>query len=66
MNRALADQIEGKAKDGRCKGCDFCRGVGAVGGGGGWDFFGCYYPPYKGKWVCEIKDCPKKLEAERG
>ena len=44
------------AKDGRCKGCDFCRGV----SGGGFDFLGCYHKPYKGKWVCEIKKCPKQ------
>jgi hypothetical protein len=44
----------------RCEGCKECRKIYA---NGGWTFYGCYYPPYKGKWVAEIKDCPK---AEKG
>ena len=46
------------SKDGRCKGCEHCRVVSAQ----GWNFLGCYCKPYKGKWVAEIKDCPKKGE----
>ncbi len=43
-----------KLMDGRCKGCEYGRGVTAA----GWSFLGCYHEPYKGKWVTEIKDCP--------
>lgn len=46
--------------DGRCKGCEYCEPL----NGGGWGFFGCYHEPYKGKWVCEIKDCPKVKGAD--
>ena len=41
-------------KQGRCTGCEH----GKIVSGGGWSFLGCYASPYKGKWVCEIKDCP--------
>lgn len=27
---------------------------------GGFEFLGCRYPPYKGKWVAEISKCPQK------
>ena len=40
-------------------GCSNCRTIYA---NGGWQFKGCYYKPYRGKWVVEIKDCPKKEE----
>lgn len=46
-----------KEDKGRCSGCSDCRTVYA---NGGWQFKGCYYKPYRGKWVAEIKDCPKK------
>lgn len=52
----FAYEKEGK---GRCSGCPDCRTVYAD---GGWQFKGCYYKPYRGKWVAEIKDCPKKEE----
>lgn len=48
-----------KEAKGRCSGCSDCRTVYA---NGGWQFKGCYYKPYRGKWVAEIKDCPKKEE----
>lgn len=48
-----------KEDNGRCSGCSDCRTVYA---NGGWQFKGCYYKPYRGKWVAEIKDCPKKDE----
>ena len=47
---------------GRCDGCHDCRDVHAT---GGWLFRGCYHEPYYGKWVAEIKDCPKE-KAEEG
>jgi hypothetical protein len=43
--------------DGRCGSCKFLRIVTAT---GGLIFYGCYHKPYKGKWVCEIKTCPKE------
>ena len=40
---------------GRCYMCEFGRMI----SDGAWGFPACYHPPYKGKWVAEIKDCPK-------
>lgn len=45
-------------KDGRCKGCIYAR---TMGSNGGWQFIGCTHKPYNGKWVTEIKDCPKEI-----
>lgn len=42
---------------GRCKGCEHGEKTTAS---GNWSFLGCYCKPYKGKWVVEIKDCPKR------
>ena len=46
---------------GRCKGCKY---VDVVRGTGGFMFLGCRHEPYKGKWVAEIKSCPKEGEEE--
>lgn len=40
----------------RCEGCKYGKSVHA---NGGFSFKGCYHRPYNGKWVAEIKDCPK-------
>ena len=40
----------------RCSKCGFAKAVTA---NGGTIFLRCYHAPYKGKWVAEIKDCPK-------
>lgn len=48
-------------KTGRCDGCKHCRTVYAT---GQWEFNGCYHPPYRGKWVAEIKVCPM-MDGER-
>ena len=48
---------ETNVKKDRCEGCEYCRTVIAS---GQWQFYGCYCPPYKGKWVAEIKECPKE------
>ena len=48
--------FDNKHPNERCEGCTFCKRVYA---NSQWSFFGCHYPPYKGKWVAEIKDCPK-------
>lgn len=40
----------------RCEGCEFARRIEAT---GGWSFIGCRHEPYHGKWVAEIKECPK-------
>ena len=42
---------------GRCNPCEFAE---IIVGTGSWFFLGCCHPPYKGKWVAEIKDCPKE------
>ena len=43
-------------KEGRCKNCEYAKTINAT---GNWEFVGCTHAPYKGKWVVEIKDCPK-------
>ena len=48
--------FDNKHPNGRCEGCEFCKPIYA---NGGWRFFGCHHQPYHGKWVAEIKDCPK-------
>ena len=50
------DEIKQKQ---RCEGCKYVRTVHAT---GGWCFVGCYHRPYAGKWVAEIKECPKRKE----
>ena len=45
-----------KTEKQRCDGCEYKRLVYAS---GDFSFNGCYCNPYKGKWVAEIKDCPK-------
>ncbi len=42
---------------GRCNPCEYAKVVIAT---GQWSFLGCYCNPYRGKWVAEIKDCPKE------
>lgn len=46
------------------KGCDSCECAKTVEANGEWTFIGCFCPPYRGKWVAEIKDCPKNPEDE--
>ena len=46
---------------GRCNPCKCARAVFAT---ERFIFLGCYHEPYKGKWVREIKDCPKAGEQE--
>lgn len=41
----------------RCESCEYAREINAT---GDWRFIGCRHEPYKGKWVAEIKDCPKE------
>lgn len=40
--------------------CDGCRDCCIVYANGGWSFYCCYHNPYHGKWVAEIKNCPKE------
>ena len=57
----MFDFEDDKQNKQRCCGCKYKRPVHASG-----DFFfnGCYHRPYKGKWVANIKDCPKEMESE--
>jgi len=41
-----------------CRKCKYAKRVCA--GPGNWFFTGCFYGDYHGKWVAEIKNCPKK------
>ena len=45
-----------KVQKERCDGCKHCKLVHA---NGGFSFYGCHHKPYRGKWVAEIKNCPK-------
>lgn len=49
-------QKDAKEKEIRCKGCEYCRPVYAS---DSWKFMGCYSRPYNGKWIAEVKECPK-------
>lgn len=46
-----------KASEDRCSNCKFRK---LTYTNGGWSFYGCCHEPYKGKWIAEIKDCPRK------
>lgn len=37
------------------KECEHCRIITAQ---DGWKFRGCFFPPYRGKFIREIKECP--------
>lgn len=41
----------------RCKDCEFAHDIRA---NGNWWFKGCMHKPYRGKWIVEIKECPKE------
>ena len=55
---SFADRVDNKRVDThyRCNGCEQCKIVHCNGGD---SFEGCYHEPYHGKWVGEIKSCPK-------
>ena len=55
------DEFYASIPRGRCNPCNFSRCIVA---NGQFMFLGCTHPPYKGKWVAEIKDCPK--DAKKG
>lgn len=60
MSKLVQNQIDEfyeHLPEGRCKGCQYARAVVAT---GQWMFLGCYHEPYRGKWTCEIKYCPKE------
>ena len=40
--------------------CEKCEFVDKLSADIGFNFLGCRYKPYKGKWVAEIETCPKK------
>ena len=42
------------------KPCDECHDCRVVYANGQWSFLACYHSPYRGKWVREIKTCPKE------
>lgn len=41
-----------------CAKCEHCRKVYAQ---DQWSFWGCYHEPYHGKWIAQIKFCPKEI-----
>lgn len=46
-------------QDKMCFSCEFCDKLSA---GHGFNFLGCTYGEYLGKWVAEIDKCPKDSE----
>ena len=46
---------------GRCNPCPYAEEMNSS---DGWFFLGCFHKPYNGKWVVEIKDCPKEREEQ--
>lgn len=48
-------------KERNCLCCRSCRTVYA---NGQFNFLGCYHEPYHGKWIVEIKECPKEKRDE--
>jgi hypothetical protein len=60
----MVKQMDSEAKafydsipNGRCKGCPYADVIRAQ---ENFMFLGCRHEPYRGKWVAEIKSCPKK------
>lgn len=51
--------LEDKFRKVRKERCDGRKNCKLVHCNGGFSFYGCYNNPYHGKWVGEIKDCPK-------
>jgi hypothetical protein len=52
-------KVKGFVKnEGRCSDCDSASVVSAS----NWSFIGYRHEPYKGKWVSEIKVCPKDMD----
>lgn len=43
------------------KNCEHCRGITAQ---DGYRFKGCFCPPFKGKFIGGIKECPKTMKGE--
>lgn len=43
------------------KECEHCHGVNAQ---DGWRFRGCFFPPNKGKYVADVRECPLKCRKE--
>ena len=44
--------------------CENCKYRHIIYANGGFKFYGCYHKPYTGKWVAEIKYCPKGSESD--
>ena len=45
----------------KCFKCEYHRKIEA---GMNFIFIGCTYPPYRGKWIAELTECPK-IKKER-
>lgn len=47
----------------KCGGCKYLIHINA---NDNWGFFGCIFPPLRGKWIREIEQCPKEvIETEK-
>lgn len=44
------------------KECEHCRIITAQ---DGWTFRGCFCHPNKGKFIAEVKECPKKKKEDK-
>ena len=45
-----------------CRNCKYSAGVYAQ---NNFRFLGCKFPPYKGKWIAEIAECPRFAEGTK-
>lgn len=55
------DEFYNSLPRGRCNPCEFSKCIVA---NDQFMFLGCVHQPYKGKWVREIKDCPKDAKKD--
>lgn len=47
----------------RCESCKFATRISAR--MSNWSFIGCIHEPYEGKWIAEIKECPKENKKKK-
>ena len=50
---------QGKVVEQKKQRCDGCNKAFIKRASDGFEFTGCHHKPYRGKWVGEIKICPK-------
>ena len=64
MRMEKINEIRSIFPSARSERCEPCNHSKIISCNGRFRFLGCTHTPYKGKWVVEIKDCPK--DAKKG